>query len=338
MHTEPGSYPVQSPVPWHLPRLFPILLTACLLSFSTPAVATQVTIHEVPCPLDGASTRVFEKLSSDSRGGFDSDLCSYSSHGQWREYSLATCPEDLFTLLGDEFDQVRDESTTARLKALADQVRSQYPDFDKIEVWDRYEIAARFYRLLGRDDAFIGQLYLAASWTARDQAVGVYEGLEGPQMAYQLLELGAQELQKDLSAEQRKTVTYNLARVAQRAGENALRDQYLSLFEAQGDLTDKEREALDRFRLMVTEVEPRYQDMAIAAYSNYLHIPNLPHEPLVRVTYQLADLLRRRGRLREALPQYTLVANDTRAPQNLREMALFLANHIVDRVESQDSH
>ena len=315
--------------------LLPLVLLAGSL-WAGPAWATKVSYGTVPCPLDGTPSKVYTKVSSNTYGGYDSDLCTYSTHGQWREYAIATCPEDLYTVYGKDFARVHEEQTSLRLQQVVNEVRQEYPDAGALQVWDRYAIAVRFYRALGRDPAFIGELYHQASWVARDAAVGVYQGLEGPAGAKEVLGLGALELEKDLVPEARRTVTYNMALVAHRAGENQRREELLIEFEALPGLSETQREAATRMREMV-EVEATYQDLAIEEYLAFLRRPTISHAEKVRISYLLADLLRRRDRFLEAIPLYTLVANDNEAPQQLREMALFLASEIVDRAKSQDA-
>jgi len=312
------------------------LLALLLLLGTPPAHATKVGYGAVPCPLDGTAAKVYELLSSNTHGGYDSDLCRYSTQGQWREHAITTCPRDLYTVYGTDFDLVHDEATTQKLVALAGQIRAEHPDPDALEPWDRYAIAARFYELLGKDQAFIGELYLKASWLARDRAVGVYVGLEGPSAAAEALRLGAEELQKELPPPDRTKVLYNLARVAHRAGEGTQRDALLVQLETQESLGEAEREAIARMRQMAHDVEPRFQDLAIVAFTEWLRGEGLPPDRMIRITYLTADLLRRRGRIREAVAYYSMVAGNDLAPQQLREMALFLAAGIVEEARAQD--
>jgi hypothetical protein len=320
-------------------RFFPpllITLFAALLSAS-PAQATKVSWAHQPCPLDGTTSKVYELHTQNSHGGYDSDLCAYSSQGQWRGYAIATCPQDLLTLYGRDFDRVFDEAQLPALREAAAAVAADYPDPDALEVWDRYAIAGRFYAALGEDKAFLGELYHQASWTVRDEVVGVFLGLEGPVAAKALLEQGELELQKDLGNEDRKKLLHNLARVAHRYGDGASRDRYLDQLEALEGLSELERAAAARMRLLSREVEPRFQDLAIDAYLEHLRQPDLPRDELIRLTYLAADLLRRRDRLREAVPLYSLVATAEDAPQQLRELALFLASEIVDEAKARDA-
>jgi hypothetical protein len=201
------------------------------------------------------------------------------------------------------------------------------------ELWERYGLAAAAYKSLGRDDLFLAELWVEASWTARDAAVGYYANLQGPAATRALLDSGAKELDKPLPPADVKKVAYNLARVAHRGGYGAERDRWLARFEAAGGLDVQEREALARFRRLAGTVEPALQDKAIAHYTAALR-GTLPHPDKVRATFVLADLLRRRGRDREALPLYSLVANDTQAPADMRAMALTLAKPIAERLQT----
>ena len=106
-------------------------------------------------------------------------------------------------------------------------IADQYPNPTP---WERYEIAAEYYRWKGKPALFMGRLYLEAAWTARDKAVGIHPELKGPVVADQVLEQGAKELQKELTSEQRKMVTFNLARVAHRNAQFDKREQYLTAF------------------------------------------------------------------------------------------------------------
>jgi hypothetical protein len=292
------------------------------------AAAIQVGARDLPCPIGSGTVRVYERLSSNASGGHDSDLAGYSSGGQWREYRVSVCTPSGFALFGEDMRTPLPLSKVSELEAALARVRSTLPNPSAPEVWDRYRVAGAMYEVLGRDDVFLGDLWVEASWTARDAAVGYYEGLQGPAAARKLIAAGWEELKKPLSTADRKRVLYNLARVAHRGGWGAERDAFLVAFEALGGLTDAERTAVARFRRMAHVVEPALQDLAIQRYTAALR-KELPHAEKVRVSYVLADLLRRRGRAREALPLYFLVANDTKAPEALRGMALYLAEPLA---------
>ncbi len=315
----------------------PLLLALLgLMLYAAPALATKVGWHNSPCPLDGTPAKVNELYSQNSHGGFDSDLCAYSSQGQWRAYAIATCPSDLFSLYVSDFETVLDEQTLLALKPVAEGVAADFPDAEALEVWDRYAIAARFYSAMGKDKGFIGELFHHASWTVRDEIVGVFLGLEGPVAAQQLLEQGVVELQKDLPQAERVKLLHNLARVAHRYGDADLRDAYLDQLDALPDLSPTVKQTVARMRHLAGEVEPRLQDLAIEAYLARLREPGIERAELIRLTYLVADLLRRRDRLVEAAPMYSLVITAEDAPQQLRELSLFLASQIVDEAKARD--
>lgn len=296
------------------------------------AAAIQVEAREGPCPVGVGTVKVYEKLSANASGGYDSDLAPYSSGGQWRAYRLATCADNLLSLYGTDL--------LALVPADRDRVKAALPEAVRVvadpkapTVWERYRVAAALYAALGRDDRFLGDLLLEASWTARDEAVGYYAGLEGPIAARALLDAGWEELKKPLAAADRKKVLYNLARIAHRGGWGAERDGLLASFEAAGPMTGPERDAVARFRRIAHEIEPALQDEAITHFTAALR-GDVPYAEKVRLTYQLADLLRRRGRDREAAPLYFLVLNDRDAPEQLRSMAVFLAGPLLEKLEA----
>ncbi|MEN9785756.1 MAG: hypothetical protein RLZZ299_1020 [Pseudomonadota bacterium] len=299
------------------------------------ALAVNVASREVPCPLGTGTARVYTRVSANGAGGHDSDLAGYSSDGQWRTYRVSTCTPSLLSLYGADMDAPIPAERAAAVTAALQKAVAALPDPGSPTPWERYGLAAAVYEALGRDAAFLGDVWVEASWTARDAAVGYYAGLQGPAGARALLEAGAAELSKPIAPDARKRVLYNLARVAHRGGWTAERDAWLARFEAAGALTAREQQGLARFRHLARDVETALQDRAIAAYTTALR-GTLPYDEKVRVTYVLADLLRRRDRPRDALPLYTLVANDSRAPENLRSMALFLAGPLADALDPKD--
>ncbi len=291
------------------------------------ALATKVAVTSVPCPLDGTAVRIYEKLSNDARGGWDSDLATYSSSGQWRAYALATCPGEHLTLLGRDFERIK-PSELGAVEAVLAPWRARYPDSEQIPAWERYELAADVYRALGWPTRELAQLYLEGSWVARDQVVGIYNGLEGPEAARQLLDAGMGELDKDLDGPTRKIVLHNLARVAHRGGFFDERDALLDRFEAVGELTPREREVLDDFRRITTTAEPRLQDLAIAELERALAGSDLDEIERLRTTYVLADLHRRRGRVGEATAGYAFVVASSATPEDIRTAAAWLGDHL----------
>lgn len=304
------------------------IILATALFLSGPARATQVSYVTGTCPLGGGPVKVYTQLSADSLGGYDSDTARYSTHGEFREYAVSTCPDNLFSLYGRDMDHPVDPELVPKLERALKQAVAELSDPNDPPVWERYGIAAKMYEVMGRGPLFLADLYLQASWTARDHAVGVYIGLQGPRKARETLSKGKAELARDLSPRQRKLVLYNLARVAERGGFIAERDAYLVRFAAE-NLDSEEQAALHRFEEGIA-AEPHYQDLAIAQYRKALAAGHLPHSERLRATYLLADLLRRRGQLREARREFQKVLSSKDLPDDLRAMAQFLAQELAN--------
>ncbi len=75
------------------------------------AHATRVQVDTVACPIGGSPTKVYEKVVSNTLGGFDSDLAAYSDKGQFRQYAVSTCPDNLVSLYGRDMRKTMDEAT-----------------------------------------------------------------------------------------------------------------------------------------------------------------------------------------------------------------------------------
>lgn len=305
------------------------LLLPFLAALSLPAHATRLQVSTVPCPVGGAPTKVYEKVVTNTLGGFDSDLAAYSDKGQFRQFAVSTCPDNLVSLYGQDMADPMDTAAQARVLSAVAALSPTLPAPDALEVWDRYVLAAATYKALGAPSLRVAEVYLEGSWTARDKAVGVVRGLEGPIVTRELLDNGRAELDKPLTDDQRRMVLFNLARVAHRGGYPTERDAFLQRLQATPGLTAREAEASQTLAHYGGTVEPALQDMAIAAFTQALR-EELTMDQKVRATYLLGDLLRRRGRGREALPLLTRVLAEETAPLNLREMAGALHRELVE--------
>jgi hypothetical protein len=295
-----------------------------LLFWIATALATDLAVRQAECPYGGGLVKVYDLRSANNTGGYDSDLARYATQGQFRTHAMSTCPDTMFSLYGEDMDDTIDPRKHDAIASALAKVLASIPNRASPAVWDRYAIAAAMYRALGEPPEIVGDVYLEASWTARDEAVGVYVGLEGPKHADEELRKGRAML-ATVDAGARKTLLFNLARIAARAGHREARDRYLDLF-AKEPLDARDRAALDRFRTATRDVEPRLQDLAIAEYRKALAGGHLTGASEARVQYLLADLLRRRGATSEARALYEKVAARTDTPPELAEMAGYLRN------------
>ncbi len=288
------------------------------------ALATDVTVRQASCPYGTGLVKIYELRSANNTGGYDSDLARYSTQGQFRTYAMSTCPDTMFSLYGEDMGETIDPNKTDAIGSALAKVLATIPHRTSPAVWDRYAIAAAMYRVLGEPPEIVGDVYLEASWTARDEAVGVYIGLEGPKAADEELKKG-QAMLPTVDAADRKKLLFNLARIAERAGHAVARDRYLDLFSKE-TLDARDREALEKFRAATRDAEPRMQDLAIAEYRKALAAGHLEGGSEARVQYLLADLLRRRGAIAEAKALYEKFAARGDTPADLAVMAGYLKN------------
>ena len=268
----------------------PLLLTALL----STASATGIHTTDAVCPIDETDTvKLYFQISSNEFGGFDSDGATYSSGTQFREHAISSCANNLFSAYANDMQQAFSPTDIQEIKAWLTPLVSQYSN---PAPWERYEIAGEYYRWKGKPAVFMGQLYLEAAWTVRDKAVGIHPELQGPVVADQILAQGKKELQKDLTAEQRKMVTFNLARVAHRNARFTQREVYIQQFLNDPSLEDYERTAGIEFQKLTTEVEPKFLTLARSEYMN--HVQQAPNDG--QTLYLLGDLNRRLGAYKEA--------------------------------------
>jgi hypothetical protein len=292
------------------------------------AFATGVRFEEVPCPYGDGQVRKYFKVSANTLGGYDSDLASYSTRGQFREYAVSTCPSNYFSTMGSKLDSPIPAAANPAIAAAIAASRNTWANRDDPQVWERYDTAARIARALNKAPLTIAELYLNASWTARDHAVGVYVGgLNGPEASRNILNLGAKEFDKDLTPEAIKLLRYNLARVAHRGGFNDERDTHLGKFLALTSLSPSERKAGLRMQHISKVVEPSMQRQAVMALKEGLSQPGDP-VLLIRARYQMADLHRRLGQYALAARDYRAVVLSGDAPSELKVMARFLLGGI----------
>ena len=262
--------------------------------FINPAHATGIHTSDAVCPIDEADTvKLYFEVSSNEFGGFDSDGATYSSGTQFREHAISTCSKTLFSAYTKDMQQKISPSDSAEIKKWLTPLAQQYPN---PTVWERYELAVSFYRWQGKDSIFLAQVYMEAAWTARDKAVGIHPDLKGPVVADQILEHGKTELAKDLTNEQRKMVTYNLARVAHRNAQFTEREHYITQFLNDPTLEQYERETAQEFIKLTSEVEPRLLKLALAEYLT--HLQKAPQDGYTQ--YIVADIFRRLGEYAQA--------------------------------------
>ena len=258
-----------------------------LLFVITTAMATGIHTSEVPCPIDSEDTvKLYFMVSSNEFGGYDSDGATYSSGTQFREYAISSCSQSLFSSYTTDMNQALSPKDIKEIQQWLPSITEHQTN---PAVWDRYEIAAAFYQWQRNPPLFMGRLYLEAAWTVRDKAVGIHQGLNGPVVADQVLDQGKVELTKELTPEQRKMVTFNLARVAHRNARFADRQLYLEKFLNDPNIERWEVDAGKEFLMLTTKIEPLYLEKALSEYLQ--HLQNAPNDG--QTLYLVGDLYRR---------------------------------------------
>ncbi|MFK7930291.1 MAG: hypothetical protein AB8H79_19035 [Myxococcota bacterium] len=277
------------------------------------AQATQVEATVVACPGGGGDVTIHRVISQNAAGGWDSDGARYSSAGQFREYEVSTCDTGLSLRAGDMGIGL-ESARLQTLEPLLARFRTSHPGqrLSELPPHERHAMAAQVYEALGRHEV-AAELWMSASWLARDQAVGLFTGLDGPVAARLMLEAGGPELKKSLPDAVRKQVTFNLAVVAHRAGYPGRRDKLLAKVDKL-KLTPDERKRVQRMRRW-SGIELDYQKKAKAALIKT--VAQSTGAAKWTATYRLADLSRRTGEAKPANSLYAVVAGAEEAPPTL---------------------
>ena len=258
-----------------------------ILSLLSSALATGIHSSDALCPIDETdSVKLYFLISGNEFGGYDSDGATYSSGTQYREHAISTCQRTLFSAYTEDMQR---SFSSSEITAIQEWLPTVAATISTPTVWERYDLAAEYYRWKQKPAIFMGKLYLEAAWTVRDQAVGIHPNLNGPIVADEVLQRGALELNKDLTVEQRKMVTYNLARVAHRNARFESRDAYIAQFLADPTVSPDEKKAAQEFIYLTQTVEPVYLKRSLTEY--LLHIQQAPNDG--QTLYLIADLYRR---------------------------------------------
>ena len=121
------------------------------------ALATGIHTTETTCPIDESdSVKLYFQISSNEYGGFDSDGATYSSGTQFREHAISTCTKTLFSAYPTDMQTTFSPDEIREIKTWLQPIAEQYSDPTP---WDRYEIAAAYYRWMGKPALFMGRLY-----------------------------------------------------------------------------------------------------------------------------------------------------------------------------------
>ena len=289
------------------------------------SMAASFTMRTIPCPIGADQVRVYDVASDNQLGGFDSDLATYSSGEQARQYTLSSCANNYFSLYGEDMSRIIPDDLAAKLLRQTEDLRQSFADPQNPKIWERYWLAAENYRLLNESPLFVANVYMTAMWSARDTIVGYHSGLNGPLLIDQLLEQAPIELSKPLTPDQRKVLLFNLARIAHRGGYSELRDNYIESFSALPNLTPSEKESAEHFRFITKEVEPLFQ-IKLQSLLTPAILTELNSEERAYAHYILGDIARRQGSVEQALDHYQAVISEEKAEEKISTLAKYFIN------------
>jgi tetratricopeptide (TPR) repeat protein len=287
--------------------------------------AASFTMNEAPCPIGDDRVRIYDVVSDNQLGGFDSDLASYSSGEQARQYVISTCFSNFLSLYGKDMTRVIPEDKATEILSAIDAQKSTLQNPNEPKIWERYELAAISYGLLDENDLFLAKVYLDAMWSARDTVVGYHPNLNGPIVIDQLLSQASVELAKSLTTEQRKTVLFNLARVAHRGGYSQQRDDFIQAFLNLPTLTETEKSAANEFINVTQIIEPYFQKKIIMHIEKALE-QNIETDDNSVLYYTIADLHRRKNNPNLALKYYQKVLEMNQSDEIIRELSNYFIN------------
>lgn len=232
---------------------------------------------------------------------------------------VSTCPSGL-SMLGGDLARGLSPGMSQRIQPVIDAIRAEHPGVElaTLPAHLRHAHAARIYAALDQPDKEV-QLWLSASWLARDRGVGLFKGLDGPVIARMMLEAGEGELAKERPVDAQKKLVFNLAVVAARGGYPSRRNRLLETMRTL-PLTPEEDRRVKKLEESI-RIEAYYQDQALGALQRSLSRRAAKAVPIA--TYQLADLLRRRGRTEQALQAFRTVSSLEAAPQTIKDLAAY---------------
>jgi len=147
--------------------LAPVLLAALLFAGTGPALATTLKEKPVACPVCTKPFTALEVGSTNTFGGYDSDLCVHANGTPPSSFAVWTCPSCRYSARSARFAKGVSEATKAKILKGWPAAPKGFPDGGSqrdIPAWQKYEFAGRILEeekakdsdrlLLWRDAAF----------------------------------------------------------------------------------------------------------------------------------------------------------------------------------------
>ena len=309
---------------WSIGSRFALAALCAAWIVAPPAAADaqgrpeQFIVTQLADPLDGHQFEWSIVGAANGVGGFDSDGCQYSSGPQPRTYGVATSPTTLFSRPIEKWDQPIPEDKKDGLKAMLLSLGQDIDDARRLRAWQRYEIAAMVEEYLGGEPYDVGEMYLLAAWTVRDNIVGVLPGVMGSADAWKKLTEELLPMVPGIDSDRGRTIAaFDLARLSHRGGFVHERDAFLAVVDdlPDGGL-DADAKKLEFLRRVAEE--GRLLAKARDAFTVGLKEGHGTKADRAYYRYLVGDISRRLGAFEDAETQLEAVALDPAASEEVR--------------------
>ena len=310
-----------------------LLLSATVWSQTTPAAPVERV-----CPLDGHRFAVPKMVRGDQRGGADSDQCVHDYHGHTLVMEVVVCPRCSYAALKTLFAMpLPPEKKAPLLRELAkSRYRGVTNSWTEIPSWERSRLADRCAVVTEREDVRLDCLKMA-SWNARVEACRpATVAVAASERVIMPLAMGGavgiedviRELRNKIKEEtkpvEKNRLRLHLAMMSQRAGFVKDRDATLAELKIAAAADAAMLLRVKRFEELVA-IETGFQKQFVEVARAYLAGKDKPPLDRIRLSYALADTLRRLGRNDEAVKTY----RDTRKLMTTAKDLRVLTDHFL---------
>ncbi len=339
---------------------------ACLLVFallfsltSERCLATSSRTVEAKCPVCDHGFSASQLMSSNSFGGYDSDLCPHAMGSSPLINAIWGCPSCHFCGFSSAFEKPFTDSEKQELKQWLKQ-NVKIEDYEKdaeaadsydfIPVYRRYEIAAELSIRNKASAIETAHLFLKAAWCCRN--LGLIRQKSDTKLDSVVSEKSAQVLFKFLDETARKikpsanrasdmvqivkkaaasfsslqiqeadlAQSYlTMAKLLRSSGENQLAQDFLAK-SLEKDASEQNAQLITAIRASIA-AEARYQKKAIEWFEQALQQPDQTGKEKPETLVMLADTCRRTGNNAGAKKYFLQLFEQNELPESFQEIA-----------------
>ena len=99
-----------------------------MATINSMVMAASFTMRTAQCPIGEGQVRIYDVVSDNQLGGFDSDLATYSSGEQARHFLLSTCTTNYLSLYGEDMGRVFPDELANAMLQQTETVRQSFQD------------------------------------------------------------------------------------------------------------------------------------------------------------------------------------------------------------------